>query len=125
MIYSISLSYPCIIGNMRLKVLDTIFRELYTPYGLREISQKSEKYDGNIYPKYMAHFLKANFRQNGVTRATQKLAYNLVKELLQDVSKNENGGIKKVYNDKKRKYIDLGYDILTNAEMVRVYNMLI
>ena len=120
MIYSISLSYPCIIGNMRLKVLDTIFRELYTPYGLREISQKSEKYDGNIYPKYMAHFLKANFRQNGVTRATQKLAYNLVKELLQDVSKNENGGIKKVYNDKKRKYIDLGYDILTNAEMVRV-----
>ena len=125
MIYSISLSYPCIIGNMRLKVLDTIFRELYTPYGLREISQKSEKYDGNIYPKYMAHFLKANFRRNGVTRATQKLAYNLVKELLQDVSKNENGGIKKVYNDKKRKYIDLGYDILTNAEMVRVYNMLI
>lgn len=125
MIYSISLSYPCIIGNMRLKVLDTIFRELYTPYGLREISQKSENYDGNIYPKYMAHFLKANFRQNGVTRATQKLAYNLVKELLQDVSKNENGGIKKVYNDKKRKYIDLGYDILTNAEMVRVYNMLI
>ena len=125
MIYSISLSYPCIIGNMRLKVLDTIFRELYTPYGLREISQKSEKYDGNIYPKYMAHFLKANFRQNGVKRATQKLAYNLVKELLQDVSKNENGGIKKVYNDKKRKYIDLGYDILTNAEMVRVYNMLI
>lgn len=125
MIYTISLSYPCIIGNMKMKVLDTIFKELYTPYGLREVASNSENYNGNIYPMYMAHFLKANFRQNGVTRASQKLAYNLVKELLQDVSKYENCGIKKIYNDKNKDFISPTYDILTNAEMVRMYKMLI
>lgn len=125
MLYSISLSYPCIIGNMKMKILDTIFKELYTPYGLREFSAKSEKYDGNIYPKYMAHFLKANFRQNGVTRASQKLAYNLVKELLQDVSKYENCGIKEIYSDKGINIDTDGYDVLTNSEMIRLYNMLI
>ena len=125
MIYTISLSYSCIIGNMKMKVLDTIFKELYTPYGLREVSSTSENYNGNIYPMYMAHFLKANFRQNGVTRASQKLAYNLVKELLQDVSKYENCGIKKIYNDKNKDFVSPTYDILTNAEMVRMYKMLI
>lgn len=125
MIYSISLSYSCIVGNMKMKILDTIFKELYTPYGLREVSPKSEKYNGNVYPKYMAHFLKANFRQNGVTRASQKLAYNLVKELLQDVSKYENGGIKKVYNEKGKNVDTAGYDIYTNSEVIRLYKMLI
>lgn len=125
MLYSISLSYTCIIGNMKMKILDTIFKELYTPYGLREISPKSDKYNGNVYPKYMAHFLKANFRQNGITRASQKLAYNLVKELLQDVSKYENGGIKKVYNEKGINVDSNGYDIYTNAEIIRLYKMLI
>ncbi len=125
MLYSISLSYPCIIGNMKMKILDTIFKELYTPYGLRDVAKNSDKYIGNIYPKYMAHFLKANFRQNGVTRASQKLAYNLVKELLQDVSKYENGGVKKIYNDNGINVDSIGYDVLTNAEMIRVYNMLV
>ena len=125
MLYTISLSYPCIIGNMKMKVLDTIFKELYTPYGLREISENSESYNGNIYPKYMAHFLKANFRQNGFTRASQKLAYNLVKELLLDVSKYENCGIKKIYNDKVKNFESPQYDILTNAEVIRLYKMLI
>ena len=45
-----------------------------------------------IYPKYMAHFIKANLRLTGITRASQKIAYNLVKELLHDVGKNINGG---------------------------------
>lgn len=125
MLYSISLSYPCIIGNMKMKILDTIFKELYTPYGLREVAKSSDRYEGNIYPKYMAHFLKANFRQNGVTRASQKLAYNLVKELLQEISKSENGGVRKIYNDKGKNIDSIGYDILTNAEMIRVYNMLV
>ena len=125
MLYSISLSYPCIVGNMKMKILDTIFKELYTPYGLRDVAKNSDKYVGNIYPKYMAHFLKANFRQNGVTRASQKLAYNLVKELLQDVSRYENGGVKKIYNDRGVNVDCIGYDVLTNAEMIRVYNMLV
>lgn len=124
MIYTLSLSYPCIIGNMPIKLLDTIFKELYTPYGLRVVPKLHEESTGNIYPKYMAHFVKANLRQNGVTRASQKIAYNLVKELIQDINKYVNGGIKKVYNEKGIAIDTIAYDLLTNAEIIRLYDML-
>ncbi len=124
MLYSISLSYPCIVGEIPIKLLDTIFKELYTPYGLREISKNSPNNKGNIYPKYMAYFVKANLRQNGVTRASQKIAYNLVKELIQDINNYVNGGIRKIYNEKGISIDSIGYDLLTNAEVIRLYDML-
>lgn len=124
MMYTLSLSYPCIVDEKAIKLLDTLFKELYTPYGLREVSKRSENHLGLIYPKYMAHFVKANLRQNGVTRASQKIAYNLIKELLQDISKYVNGGIKKCYHEKGLAIDSIGYDVLTNAEMVRLYNMI-
>lgn len=124
MIYALSLSYPILSNEIGIKLLDTIFKELYTPYGLREVSKFSDKNDGLIYPKYMAYFVKANLRQNGVTRASQKLAYNLVKELLLDISKYVNGGVRKIYSEKGILVDSVGIDILTNAEVVRLYNML-
>lgn len=123
MIYTLSLSFPCVSDDIPNKLLDSIFKELYTPYGLRTISKYSPNYDGLIYPKYMAHFIKANLRLTGITRASQKIAYNLVKELLQDVGKYVNGGTKKVYSEKGVSIDGMSYDILTNAEMVRLYHM--
>jgi hypothetical protein len=123
-IYALSLSYPCLVGEKAIKLLDTIFKELYTPYGLREISRNSALNKGVIYPKYMAHFVKANLRQNGVTRASQKISYNLVKELIQDIDKYVNGGVKKVYNEKGIGIDSIGYDLLTNVELIRLYDML-
>lgn len=124
MIYTLSLSYPVLTNEIGIKLLDTIFKELYTPYGIREYSKFSKASNGLIYPKYMAHFVKANLRQNGVTRASQKLAYNLVKELLQDISKYINGGVRKIYSEKGVLVDNLCYDILTNSELIRLYNML-
>lgn len=124
MIYTISLSYPCIVGDKPIKILDTVFKELYTPYGLREVSKNNSNSTGCIYPKYMAHFVKANLRQNGVTRASQKIAYNLVKELIQDISKHVNGGIKEIYSEKGINIDTSAYDLLTNAEIIRLYDML-
>lgn len=123
MIYTLSLSFPCVSDDIPNKLLDSIFKELYTPYGLRSVSKYSPHYDGLIYPKYMAHFIKANLRLTGITRASQKIAYNLVKELLQDVGKYVNGGTKKVYSEKGVSIDGMSYDILTNAEMVRLYHM--
>lgn len=124
MIYTLSLSYSCLMDDMPFKLLDTIFKELYTPYGLREFSKISKYNTGLIYPKYMAHFVKANLRQNGVTRASQKIAYNMVKELMLDINKYINGGIKKVYHEKGINIDSQGYDLLTNAEIIRLYDML-
>ena len=55
MIYTLSLSFPCVSDDIPNKLLDSIFKELYTPYGLRTISKYSPNYDGLIYPKYMAY----------------------------------------------------------------------
>lgn len=125
MLYTLSLSFPCVSDDIPNKILDSVFKELYTPYGLREVSKHYKNYNGMIYPKYMAHFIKANLRLTGITRASQKISYNLVKELLQDVGKHVNGGIKKVYNEKGIAIDSMSYDILTNAEMVRLYHMFI
>lgn len=124
MLYTLSLSYPAVIGSIQFKLLDTIFKELYTPYGLREYAKSSDKNTGIIYPKYMAHFVKANLRQSGVTRASQKISFNLVKELLLDINKYVNCGVKKVYSEKGYQIDTLPYDLLTNAEIIRLYGML-
>lgn len=124
MLFTLSLSYPCVFGDIPIKLLDTIFKELYTPYGLRQYPKHSLLNNGLIYPKYMAHFVKANLRQNGVTHASQKIAYNLVKELIQDISKHINGGIKKVYHESGETIDTESYDLITNAEIIRLYDML-
>lgn len=124
MLYTISLSFPCVTGDIQFKLMDTIFKELYTPYGLREYAKSSDKNTGLIYPKYMAHFVKANLRQSGITRASQKIAYNLVKELLSDLNKYVNCGVKKVYSEKGYQIDTMPYDLLTNAEIIRLYDML-
>lgn len=125
MIYTLSLSYQCVFDDIPFKILDTVFKELYTPYGLRKISKLSPNNDLLVYPKYMAHFVKANLRQNGVTLASQKIAYNLVKELIMDIDKYVNGGIKQIYSEKGINSYDNRYDLITNAEMIRLYDMLV
>ena len=123
MLYTLSLSFPSVNDEIPNKLLDTVFKELYTPYGLRTVSKYCPEYNGLIYPKYMSHFIKANLRLTGITRASQKIAFNLVKELLQDVGKYVNGGTKKIYSDKGISIDSMSYDVLTNAEMVRLYHM--
>lgn len=45
-IMAASLSYPVIEGDMAKKVVNTVERELYTAYGLRSLSPKSQEYVG-------------------------------------------------------------------------------
>jgi len=108
-----------------MMIIDTAFKELYTPYGIRKFSVKSGKYDGYVYPHLMASFVNVNLRQNGVTRATQKIAYNLVKELLQEINKEVVGSIKYKYDEKTKKAYGMTINSLTNSEIIRLYNMLI
>ncbi|MEG1705497.1 MAG: amylo-alpha-1,6-glucosidase, partial [Clostridia bacterium] len=124
MIYSLSLSYQSVDEDIPTKLLDTIFKELYTPYGLRAVSKNSINYKGIIYPKYMAHFVKANLRQNGVTYASQKISYNLVKELLLEIGKHSINTVKSVYHEKGINVDSNSIDLLTTAEMIRLYDML-
>ena len=125
MLYAMDLSNPLIYDKIAMMVIDTAFKELYTPYGIRKFSVKSGKYDGYVYPHLMASFVNANLRQNGVTRATQKIAFNLVKELLQEINKETVGSIKYKYEEKTKKAYGMPVNSLTNSEIIRLYNMLI
>jgi len=124
MVYALSLSYQSVEGDIPVKLLDTIFKELYTPYGLRQSSKTNINYKGIIYPKYMSHFVKANLRQNGVTFASQKISYNLVKELLLEIGKHSVNTVKSVYQEKGIPVDSNSIDLLTTAEMIRLYDML-
>ena len=125
MIYSLSLSYPVLKDtNMSMKLMDTAFKELYTAYGMRLGSVNTKQYDGYLYPHLMVHFLKANLRQMGVTRASQKLAYNLVKEVLGEIGKNTVGTVRYRYSEKKKKAYGYEVSALTNAELIRAFDML-
>ncbi|MBR5227371.1 MAG: glycogen debranching enzyme N-terminal domain-containing protein [Clostridia bacterium] len=124
MIYAISLSYPVLHENIAMKIIDTIFKELYTPLGMRLGKVNSKLYDGFVYPHLMVHFLKSNLRQMGVTRATQKMGYNLVKDLLAEINKNVLGTVKYKYYEKNKKAYGYPINALTNAELIRMYDML-
>ena len=125
MLLAMDLTYPLIHDKIAMKIIDTAFKELYTPYGIRMFSVKSGKYDGYVYPYLMASFVNGNLRQNGVTRATQKIAYNLVKELLMEINRKTVGAIKYRYDEKTKSAYGMPINSLTNAEIIRLYNMLI
>ena len=125
MIYSLSLSYPVIRDpNMSMKLVDTAFKQLYTAYGMRLGGINTKQYDGYLYPHLMVHFLKANLRQMGVTRASQKLAYNLVKETLGEIGKNTVGTVRYRYSEKTKKAYGYEVSAITNAELIRAFDML-
>lgn len=125
MIYSLSLSYPVLKdSNMSMKLMDIAFKQLYTAYGMRLGSVNTKQYDGYLYPHLMVHFLKANLRQMGVTRASQKLAYNLIKETLAEIGKNTVGTVRYRYNEKNKKAYGYEVSALTNAELIRAFDML-
>jgi len=48
-ILALSLSYPLISGSRAKIILDTVSEHLYTPYGLRTLSQYSNNYIGKYY----------------------------------------------------------------------------
>ncbi|MEG2711416.1 MAG: glycogen debranching enzyme N-terminal domain-containing protein [Clostridia bacterium] len=124
MIYCLSLSYPVLHDKLANKLLDTIFKEYYTAYGMRKYIKGSESYDGNIYPSYMGHFIKANLRQNGITRATQKITYNLVKELAHQVSSCCIGALPHKYSEDEVQDYGCLMHGESIAEMIRIFDML-
>lgn len=124
MMYTLSLSYPALHEKVAMKLIDTTFKELYTPLGMRMAAIGTKLYDGFVYPHLMVHFLKANLRQMGVTRATQKLGYNLVKDIFAQIDKEVVGTVRYRYFEKTKKAYGFPINALTNAEVIRMFDML-
>lgn len=125
MLYALSLSFPIFRDKIAMKLVDTAFKTLYTPLGMRLGKIGTKLYDGYVYPHLMVHFLKANLRQMGTSRATQKLAYNLVKDLLLEINKHTVDTVRYCYFEKTKNAVGTQVNALTNAELIRLYDMLI
>lgn len=125
MLYALSLSYQVVYdNNISMKLMDTAFKKLYTALGMRLGELGSKQYDGFLYPHLLVHFLKANLRQMGVTRASQKLAYNLIKDVFAEIGKTTVGTVKYKYSEKTKKPIGNTISAITNAELIRAFDML-
>lgn len=125
MIYSLSLSYQVIYDEkISMKIMDNAFKKLYTAYGMRLAEVKCDIYDGYVYPHLMVHFIKANLRQMGVTYASQKLAYNLIKDILAMIGKSTVNTVKYRYSEKTKKAQGDTISAITNAELIRAFDML-
>ena len=125
MLYTLSLSYPVLKdNNISMRLMDTAFKKLYTAFGMRLKEAGSRDYDGFVYPHLMVHFLKANLRQMGVTRASQKLAYNLVKEIFLSIGKMTSGTVSYKYDEKSLTPCGVTISSITNAEIIRAFELL-
>src|SRR5690606_7801899 len=80
-VLAVSLSYPVIDGDMARMVVAKVWKDLYTPYGLRTLSRDSEGYrgryigdmfrrdsayhQGTVWPWLIGHFITAFARTFG------------------------------------------------------------
>jgi len=94
-IFAVSLSYPVIQGELAAKIIDKVLRELYTPYGLRSLSDKSPKYkgiytgdqynrdsayhQGTVWTWPLGHFISALRKVYGKNETYMELVHNLIK----------------------------------------------
>jgi len=125
MLYSIALSFPILKDGRRLKIYDTIFRDLYTSYGMREKAKNgNEKI--KVFPSELYYFVSFYLKENGVNKTTLKVAYNFVKIIFKEIDEKINGGVPTYYIEENNIFFEnenKEYDNYTNAQIIRLYNL--
>lgn len=93
-IMAVSLSYPVLDGDMAKKVVDKVWKELYTAYGLRSLSRESQQYvgiymgdqyrrdgayhQGTVWTWPLGQFITAYVRVNGGTKEAKENAMRFI-----------------------------------------------
>lgn len=94
-IMAVSLSYPVIEGEMAKKVVDKVFKELYTAYGLRSLSPESSDYvgvyagdqykrdgayhQGTVWTWPLGQFITAYLKVNNYSKEAKEMALRFIK----------------------------------------------
>jgi len=97
-IFSISLIYPLLSDEQAKAVLRVVQQELLTPFGLRSLSPRDEKYKGHysgnqyfrdityhqgtVWAWLIGHFITAYVNVNGRTKEAKDFARNILSEFL-------------------------------------------
>lgn len=100
-IIALSLSYPIVNGSKAKIILDTVSEHLYTPYGLRTLSQYSSNYigkyygdvvqrdrayhQGTVWPWLLSEYIIAFCRANGYSLKERKRWIKYIKVLKENI----------------------------------------
>jgi len=113
-ILAVGLSYPVLEGSKARSVVETVWRELYTPYGLRTLSQDSPQYrgtysgdiwsrdgayhQGTVWTWLLGRFVKAYVRINGNTEAARKNALDFILPFSDHIKDAGIGSISEIFD---------------------------
>ncbi len=111
-IFAVSLPYSPLTDEMKKGVLDVVYKELYTPKGLRTLSPKNPNYiglyegdqasrdsayhQGTAWPWLLGHFIEANYRLHGSSANT--LAKEVLDSFCEDMANHGICGIAEIYD---------------------------
>jgi predicted glycogen debranching enzyme len=113
-IFTISLPFSLITGEKAKKIVGVIWKNLYTPYGLRSLSPDSPnfkgKYEGNVFERdsayhqgtvwvwLLGHFITAYLKVNNYSKIAKLIAKNFLKPFRTHISEAGLGTISEIFD---------------------------
>ncbi len=113
-ILAVGLSYPVLEGHKAKCVVEKVWKELYTPYGLRTLSPDSPNYrgvysgdvwsrdgayhQGTVWPWLLGRFIKAYVRVNGNTAQARKKAEDFILPMADHLRDAGIGSISEIFD---------------------------
>lgn len=119
-ILAVGLSYPVLEGPKAKSVVDRVWQELYTPYGLRTLSQDSPQYrgvyegdvlgrdgayhQGTVWTWPLGRFIKAYVRVNGNTPQAKENALEFLMPFVDHLKDGGLGSISEIFDGNNPHY---------------------
>ncbi|ACL76625.1 amylo-alpha-1,6-glucosidase [Ruminiclostridium cellulolyticum] len=113
-ILAIGLSFPVIDGCKAKKILNKVWEELYTPYGLRSLSSANKEYkgiycgnplerdgayhQGTVWTWPLGRFIRAYILVNGGTEQARRNALEFIKPFTDHVKNGGMGSISEIFD---------------------------
>lgn len=137
-IFAVSLPYSPITDEMKKGVLNVVYKELYTPKGIRTLSPKNPNYigqyegdqasrdsayhQGTAWPWLLGHFIEANYKLHG--SSTNTLAKEVLDSFCEDMANHGICGIAEIYDgDPPHKPNGCISQAWSVAEIIRIKRM--
>lgn len=113
-ILAVGLSFSVIEGDKAKKIVDKVWRELYTPYGLRSLTKNNAQYKGNytgdvwsrdgayhqgtVWTWPLGRFIKAYVKVNGMTQQAREDAADFIMPFIDHIKDAGLGSISEIFD---------------------------
>ncbi|ODS40706.1 MAG: hypothetical protein A7315_07905 [Candidatus Altiarchaeales archaeon WOR_SM1_79] len=113
-IFAVSLPFSILDREKEEKIVERVFEELYTPFGLRSLSQKDEKYigvykgdryhrdtayhQGTVWAWLLGHFITAYVKVNSESEESKKQAKEFLSKIFEHLNDTGLGSISEIFD---------------------------